>query len=103
MTPTYEDLQDELLEWLRPLRSTVLGIDKVQFDTDLGKKCESILPSDPVLLLGVAMSNPKLRMINFEGSRDVVDVIGDNIYRQLYLFGWEWLRQTEFDQTMEGK
>lgn len=106
MTPTYEDLQAQLIDWLRPQRAGILKVTNVKLDDELSKKCESIIPATPNLLLSVAISNPKLRQINFEGSTDILDIISDNIYRQLYLFGLEWIRvakqQAEIQQEFGG-
>jgi hypothetical protein len=93
----YKDLQNQLTVWLESLRSIVENIDKVKFDADLRKKCESIIPDDPLLQLTIAISNPKTRVLNLVEleTNDIVDAVRANIHKELVDFGWDWLSQEE--------
>ena len=98
MSPTYEDLQDQLIEWLRPMRSTILNVTRQDFDESATRQIEKIIPKERSHLLIVALSNPSLcNNANAEPYIDATDVISDSIYRNLYKFAWEWYRETKKD------
>ena len=98
MSPTYDELQDQLIDWLRPMRSTITDLSPDEFDKSLVKKIEVIIPDDRALRLIVALSNLSLCITNEdEPYMDATDIIGDSIYRNLYGFAWQWYKETKKD------
>jgi hypothetical protein len=98
MSPTYEDLQDQLIEWLRPMRFTILDVTREDFESSMTKQIEAIIPKERSLLLIVALSNPSLcNSADAEAYIDATDIISDSIYRNLYKFAWQWFNETNKD------
>ena len=98
MKPQFEDLQDNLIEWLRPMRARILTISEDEFEHMLEPELDRITPHDPGFCLIVALDNPVLRQIKLnEGYFDVADIIRDNIYSSLYKFAWQWYREIRAD------
>ena len=100
MNKTYEDLENELIEFLDPIKPALPQFSHEVFDQVLIDAIDMVVPEDSDTIIQVAKSHPGMCIatdeVDIYGNFYLTHIIRDTISLKLHKCGWGWYEKEKF-------
>lgn len=100
MNTTYEDLENELIDFLEPLKPALPQFCDEVFDQVLNDAVDMVVPEDDDAIIQVAKSHPSMCIATqeIELYSNLTHIIRDTISLKLHKCGWGWYMVNKEDK-----